>query len=98
MPYPHFYTSQEVFSQILSYTPRIVIDSLLAYFIGTIFNSIIMIKLKLNKSQISIRTILSPIVGETLDTIVFITIAFVGTIKINELLKLILSVYILKIR
>ena len=97
LPYPPFYTSQEAFSQILSYTPRIVIASLSAYFIGTIFNSIIMTKLKSNKSEISTRTILSSIVGEALDTIVFITIAFIGTIQINELLNLILSVYLLKI-
>lgn len=97
LPYPPFYNSQEAFSQILSYTPRIVIASLSAYFIGTIFNSIIMTKLKSNNSRISFRTILSSIVGEALDTIVFITIAFIGTIQINELLNLILSVYLLKI-
>ena len=98
MPYPDYYVEQIAFQNILSFTPMILIASMMAYYFGNISNSIIMSKLKKkNNQRIWIRTILSSVVGEAIDTVIFITIAFCRSIQFNELIRMILSVYLLKL-
>ena len=97
LPYPSFYMNQDAFKTILLYTPRVFFASLIAYLIGSIFNSKIMSNLKIKKGKLWNRTILSSLVSELLDTIIFISIAFLGSIEINIIIKMIVSVYTLKI-
>ena len=99
LPYPNYYMDQSSFQKVLSFTPKLLLASLLAYYFGNLSNSIIMTKLKdKHKNQkIWIRTILSSIIGEAVDTGIFIIIAFIGTVSISELFKMIISVYFLKL-
>ena len=99
LPYPSYYIDQQSFQKILSFTPRLLLASMAAYYFGNISNSIVMSKMKEknSKQKLWIRTITSSIIGEVVDTIVFVTISFAGVIKINELIKMIVSVYLLKI-
>lgn len=99
LPYPNYYVDQQAFQKILSFTPRLLLASMLAYYFGNISNSIIMSKMKekYNKQKLWIRTITSSIIGEVVDTFIFVTISFAGVIKIAELIKMIVSVYLLKI-
>ena len=43
------------------------------------------------------RTILSTIVGEGLDSVLFITISFAGTMETNQLVQMILLQYLFKV-
>lgn len=99
LPYPEYYNNQDSFVQILAVTPRLFIASIIAYLFGSLFNSKIMSKLKNSnkKRKLWFRTILSSIIGEAVDTIIFITIAFTGIITKSELINLIISVYLLKL-
>jgi uncharacterized integral membrane protein (TIGR00697 family) len=89
---------QEDFSHILGFVPRIVLASLIAYFAGEFSNSYILSKLKIftRGRFLWVRTITSTLVGEGLDTLLFCTIAFYGTIQVPVLISVILSNYIFK--
>jgi len=89
---------QEAFQNILGQTPRIVLASLLAYFAGEFSNSYIMAKLKIktNGKHLWLRTISSTLVGEGIDTVLFIFIAFFGVLSQNLLLAVFVSNYIFK--
>lgn len=72
------WTRQDSFNAILGQTPRIVIASLIAYFAGEFVNSFILAKLKIatNGRYLWMRTIGSTLVGQLVDTAVFVVIAF----------------------
>ena len=73
--------NQRALSIVLDGTWRILIASLAAYMLGDFVNDVIFQKLKERQGEkkFGVRAIVSSIVGEGLDSLVFITIAFVGT-------------------
>ncbi len=91
--------NQEAYDKILGLTPRIVIASLIAYFSGEFSNSYILAKLKIvtRGRWLWTRTIGSTIVGEGVDTLLFINIAFLGVFPNYLILTLIISNYIFKV-
>ncbi len=90
---------QEAYMRILGQTPRIVTASLIAYFAGEFSNSFILAKMKiLTKGKwLFTRTIGSTIVGEGIDTIIFVLIAFLGVYPNDLVLLIIISNYIFKV-
>jgi len=68
------------YQNILGLTPRIVLASLLAFFSGEFSNSFILAKMKIltRGRRLWTRTIGSTLVGELVDTVLFVTIAFLG--------------------
>lgn len=92
LPYPEYWQNQEAFVAILSNTPRLLLASFIGYLLGGLSNAFIMEYIK-NNSKIKylwFRTILSTIIGEGLDTFVFLVIGFYGTIKTGNLMSMIL--------
>ncbi|MFC1934913.1 queuosine precursor transporter [Chloroflexota bacterium] len=81
LPSAPFWAGQEAYESILGYTPRLLAASFCGYLIGEFVNSFILAKMKiLTKGRcLWSRTIGSTIVGQGLDTSVFITLAFIGT-------------------
>ena len=99
MPYPKYFTNQKEFAMVLGSTPRIFIAGVVAYLVGGLSNAYIMNYLK-NKSKIKylwFRTISSTIVGEALDSIIFLSISFIGTITNIDLIKMIICQALIKI-
>lgn len=90
---------QEAYMRILGQTPRIVTASLIAYFAGEFSNSYVLAKMKiLTKGKwLFIRTIGSTIVGEGIDTIIFVIIAFLGVYANSLVLLIIISNYVFKV-
>ena len=90
--------NQEAFNTILGLTPRIVLASLVAYFFGAFSNSFILAKLKtlIRGKFLWIRTIGSTIIGEGLDTALFVAIAFAGVLTNSLLFTIFVSNYIFK--
>jgi uncharacterized integral membrane protein (TIGR00697 family) len=80
LPSPSFWDQENAYRTVLGFAPRIVIASLIAYFAGEFSNSIILSRLKVLMAgkQLWIRTIGSTLVGEGVDTLVFMAIAFGG--------------------
>jgi queuosine precursor transporter len=89
---------QEAFENILGLTPRIVLASLIAYFAGSFSNSYVLAKLKVKTKGkfLWIRTISSTLLGEGLDTILFVFIAFWGILPTSLLITIFISNYIFK--
>ena len=81
LPPAPFWGGQEAYETILGYTPRLLVASFCGYFVGEFANSFVLAKMKvLTKGRwLWSRTIGSTIVGEGLDTLIFITFAFIGT-------------------
>ncbi len=90
--------NQEAYDKILGLTPRLVVASLIAYFSGEFSNSFILAKIKIwmRGRRLWVRTIGSTLVGEGVDTILFILIAFWGILPGSLILTLIISNYLFK--
>lgn len=90
--------NQGAYTAILGWTPRIVLASITAYFMGEFVNSVILSRLKvITKGRwLWSRTIGSTLVGQLIDTLIFITIAFAGALPNELLVSLIISNYLFK--
>jgi queuosine precursor transporter len=88
----------EAYNQILGFTPRLVMASLIAYFAGEFSNSYLLAKMKiLTKGRwLWTRTIGSTLVGEGIDSLLFCLVAFLGIIPLGLLITVIISNYIFK--
>ncbi len=90
---------QESYNAILGVVPRIVLGSLVAYLAGEISNSLVLAKLKAktNGKYFWLRAIGSTVVGQFLDTTIFLLIAFAGILPWSLILTIWLTNYIFKI-
>lgn len=81
MPPASFWKGQEAYETILGFTPRLLAASFCGYLAGEFVNSFVLAKMKIltRGRWLWTRTIGSTIVGEGLDTAIFITLAFIGT-------------------
>ena len=88
--------NQDAYDKILGLTPRIVIASLIAYFSGEFSNSFTLAKMKImtKGKWLWTRTIGSTVIGEFIDTILFIFIAFYGVLPMSLIWTLILGLII----
>lgn len=93
----HF-SNQSAFALILGNTERIVIASFIAFLFGSFLNAYVMSKMKIMQRGrgFSIRAVVSTIVGEGADSLVFFTIAFMGVLPKQALIMLILTQTALK--
>jgi len=81
LPSASFWTGQKAYESILGYTPRLLVASFAGYLVGEFVNSFVLAKMKImTKGRwLWSRTIGSTVVGQALDTSLFITIAYIGT-------------------
>ena len=88
LPAAPFWEGEESFNFIFGLAPRIAIASLLAFLLGSFLNAYIMSVMKVasNGKRFSLRAILSTIVGETADSLIFFPIALGGIVPFENLL------------
>jgi queuosine precursor transporter len=81
LPPAPFWQDQQAYQSILGFTPRLLAASFCGYLVGEFTNSFVLSKMKIltRGRWLWSRTIGSTIVGEGLDTAIFITLAFFGT-------------------
>jgi uncharacterized integral membrane protein (TIGR00697 family) len=98
LPPASFWNGQGAYERILGYTPRLLLASFLAYLVGEFANAFVMAKMKIatRGRWLWTRTIGSTLVGEGLDSLVFMTIAFVGEIPATGLLSAIVTQWLAK--
>ena len=98
LPPASFWDGQTAYARILGYTPRLLAASFLAYLVGEFTNSFTMAKLKIiTKGRwLWMRTISSTLIGQGLDSLIFITLAFLGTIPLSAMLMAILTQWLVK--
>jgi len=80
LPPAPLWEGQEAYESILGYTPRLLIASFCGYFAGEFANSFVLAKMKIltRGRWLWSRTIGSTIVGQGLDSLIFITVAYFG--------------------
>jgi len=98
LPSAGFWDGQQAYEQILGYTPRLLLASFLAYLVGEFANSFVLAKMKVatNGRWLWTRTVGSTIVGQGLDSLVFITLAFGNTIPMVGLSSAIITQWVAK--
>jgi len=81
LPAAGFWGEQAAYESILGFAPRILAASFCGYLVGEFVNSFIMARMKVltQGRWLWTRTIGSTVVGQGLDTALFIIIAFAGT-------------------
>jgi uncharacterized integral membrane protein (TIGR00697 family) len=99
LPPAAFWKDQVAFDIVLGKVLRIVIASIVAYLAGEFINSLTLAKMKLKQSgkSMPIRFVLSTVLGQAVDTSVFIIIAFAGTMPISVMLTVFLSAWLFKV-
>jgi uncharacterized integral membrane protein (TIGR00697 family) len=82
IPAAPFWKGQAAYDEILGQTPRILGASFAGYLAGEFANSFVLAKLKIltRGRWLWTRTIGSTLVGQALDTAIFVTLAFAGTV------------------
>jgi uncharacterized integral membrane protein (TIGR00697 family) len=98
LPAASFWDGQTAYERILGYTPRLLGASFLAYLVGEFANSFVLAKMKIatNGRWLWARTIGSTLVGQGLDSLVFMTLAFIGTIPLTVLAGAIVAQWLSK--
>ncbi len=99
LPSAPFWEGQDAYDAILGYTPRLLAASFAGYLVGEFSNSIVLSRLKVATQGrwLWSRTIGSTIVGQGVDSVVFITVAFMGTAAGGNLTELILTQWVVKV-
>jgi hypothetical protein len=98
VPAASFWTGQEAFATALGSAPRIVAASLLAYLLGSFLNAFVMSKFKVltRGKGFSVRAVVSTLVGEGADSLIFISVAFAGIFPLKVLLTMIATQALIK--
>lgn len=99
LPPAQSWQNQQAYDSILGFVPRIVMASIIAYFTGEFANSYVLAKMKIltRGKYLWTRTIGSTIVGEGVDTILFVLIGFYGLVPTTILITAIISGYLFKV-
>jgi len=98
LPPASHWDGQAAYQRILGFTPRLLVASFLAYLVGEFANSFVLAKMKIatNGRWLWTRTIGSTLIGEGLDSLVFITVAFVGVTPLASIPSIIITQWLVK--
>ncbi|MBI4254520.1 MAG: queuosine precursor transporter [Candidatus Rokubacteria bacterium] len=99
LPAAPFWKGQGAYEEILGQTPRILGASFVAYLMGEFSNAFVLAKLKIltRGRWLWTRTIGSTLVGQALDTVVFVTLAFAGAVPAGVLTGIIAAQWAAKV-
>lgn len=97
LPSPEWFQNNDAFKIILGSTPRNCIASLMAYLFGSLVNSKVLVKMKIqNNNKFGVRAVVSTLFGELTDSLIFVFIAFVGNLDIQQMIIMILTQVVVK--
>src|SRR5436190_16627010 len=98
LPPAPFGASQFAYDEMLGFAPRLLVASFLAYLAGEFANAFVLAKLKVATRGrfLWIRTIGSTVVGQALDSAVFVTLAFAGSVPVGGLAAVIAGQWLVK--
>ncbi len=99
MPSPEETANNEMFDTIFKMDARIIIASIFSYFASEPVNSLVTAKLKIKMqgTYMGIRFLLSKIIASGIDSLIFGSIAFYSIMSNNNLISLILNMWLIKV-
>ena len=91
--------AQSAYERILGFTPRVLLASFCAYLAGEFANAFVLAKMKLltDGRMLWTRTIGSTFIGQWLDSLIFLTIAFWGVLPPAALVSAIVTQWLVKV-
>ena len=98
LPAAAFWDGQEAFQRSLGQAPRILAASFIAYLVGEFVNAYVLARLKVATGGrlLWLRTIGSTLIGQALDSAIFMTVAFAGILSGGELAAAALAQWLFK--
>ncbi|WP_455079408.1 queuosine precursor transporter [Prevotella melaninogenica] len=98
IPGAPYWANEAGFHAIFGLAPRVAAASFVAFIVGSFANAYVMSKMKIRDKgrNFSLRAILSTIVGESFDSVIFFPLALGGVVPTEELPKLMLWQVLLK--
>lgn len=101
LPAPAWFMNQDAFATVLGNTPRLLIAGLISYIFGSWANAAVISKMKVAKKDVGgkgfgWRAIMSTLVGESIDSMLFIPLSFIGSVPLAELPEMIILQVIFK--
>jgi queuosine precursor transporter len=99
LPPAPFWKGQAAYEEILGQTPRILAASFAAYLVGEFANAYVLARLKIATAGrwLWVRTIGSTVVGQGLDSLVFVALAFAGTVASGTLIEIFVNQWLVKV-
>ncbi len=101
LPYPEYMeNTQRAYETIFGYVPRIVLSSLISFLAGELVNAKVLVVIRdksKDKKHLWIRTIVSSMCGYVFDTVLFVLLAFGGTVPSSDLWSMIWVQYLAKL-
>lgn len=89
----------EGWNQVLAPVTRLTIAGLAGYLCGEFLNSYVVVRMKRRhlEDKVAYRLVTSTVVAEFVDTAIFCTVAYAGTITLNELANYTVTGYVYKV-
>jgi uncharacterized integral membrane protein (TIGR00697 family) len=99
LPPASFWNGQTAYQEILGHAPRILVASFVAYLVGEFANAYVLARLKIATGGrwLWVRTIGSTVVGEGLDSVVFVALAFGVIVPSGALGKIVVDQWLVKV-
>lgn len=99
LPPASFWKDQEAYKIVFTSTPRMALAGCLAWVVGEFLNSYVMSKMKIfqKAERPAVRFIGSTIVAQFADSLIFMIVAFAGTMPLISLITAILTSWSFKI-
>lgn len=98
MLFPSSSPTAPAFASLLSTTPRLFVAGLISYMLGNLLNSQVLVKLKEKYSDLLfVRVVGSTIIGETVDSVIFISISFYGVLPNGLIVTMICCQIVFKV-
>jgi uncharacterized integral membrane protein (TIGR00697 family) len=99
LPAAAFWKGQAAYEEILGQAPRILLASFVAYLVGEFANAFVLARLKVATGGrwLWVRTIGSTVVGQGLDSAVFVSLAFTGSVPAAGLVGIVGAQWAVKV-
>ena len=97
LPYPNFWENQLQFQTIFGTSLRVLVASFSAFIAGDFINDkIFEIMKRKQKNKFFLRAILSSIAGQIVDSVIFVSVAFIGVMNTMDIFMLLITEITLK--
>ena len=98
LPAAPFWEGEAAFNFVFGLAPRVAAASLTAFLVGSFLNAFVMSRMKIasHGKNFSARAVVSTLVGESADSVIFFPLAFGGLMPVEELAKLMIVQIVLK--
>lgn len=98
IPGAPYWDNDEGFHAVFGLAPRVAAASFVAFLVGSFINAYVMSRMKLSQGgrHFSIRAVVSTVLGESADSVVFFPLALSGVVPMSQMPSLIISQVVLK--